>query len=192
MRFLVAAALALPLAAAAAPQTPPQTLRLVDGAELWTIPDAALQQFVQDGTFSDQRLERLVLRSGWPADQLRVALAKPYAVPMVPLARFLDSPAGVAFLQQQTRAFRPLLSGRRDLRVEGLRAAILRQAQKSGSVSALGILRELPTTFVVDLGADALQRCSALPCDNPQQCRAVLTWLVFLPACLQASISSTP
>ena len=191
MRFLVAAALALPLVAAAAPQTPPQTLRLVDGAELWTIPDAALQQFVHDGTFSDQRLERLVLRSGWPADQLRVALAKPYAVPLVPLARFLDSPAGVAFLQQQTRAFRPLLSGRRDLRVEGLRAAILRQAQ-SGSVSALGILRELPTTFVVDLGAEPLQRCSALPCDNPQQCGSVLSWWVFLPACLQASISSTP
>ena len=165
---------------------PPQPLRLVDGAQLWTIPDAAIQQFVQQGTFADRQLERLVLASGWPQPELRTALAKPYAVDLVALSRFLDSPAGLAFLQQQTQAFRPLRSGRRDLRIEGLRAAILRSAS-GGSLSALAILQALPTSFVVDLGGVPLQRCSALPCTTPEQCRSLLSWWVFLPACLQAA-----
>ena len=84
-------------------------------------------------------------------DQLRAALAKPYAVGLVPLANFLYSPAGVAFLKQQTQAYRPLMAKGRDLRVEGLRSAILRTA-KGGTISAMAILRELPSTFVVELG----------------------------------------
>ena len=192
MRRQLAALALLPVlawapAGLAAPQpSAPQTLRLEDGAELWTIPYPAIQQFIADGTFSDQRLRQLVTRSGWPEDQLRVALAKPYGVELVPLARFLYSPAGVAFLQQQTRAFRPLKSQRRDLRVEGLRAAILRNAQ-GGTLSAMGILQQLPTDFVVELGGVGVARCSSLPCTNPEQCRSVLSWLVFLPACLQAA-----
>ena len=166
-----------------------QTLRLSSGAELWTIPYAALQQFVANGTLTDRRLLQLAANSGWPDDQLRVALAKPYAVGLVPLAKFLYSPAGVAFLQQQTQAFRPLLAQGRDLRVEGLRAAILRTA-KDGTVSAMGILRELPTTFVVELGGPPTQRCSSLPCQNPQQCTSTLSWWVFLPACLQAAATT--
>ena len=171
-----------------APPPNPQPLRLSAGAELWTIPDAALQQFATTGTFSDQRLLRLVASSGWPDDALRAALLKPYAVDLVAVARFLDSPAGQTFLQQQTRAYRPLSSahGKRDLRVPALRAAILAEA-KGGSLSALGILRRLPAPLVLDLAGPALQRCSSLPCDNPQQCSSVLSWLVFLPACLQAA-----
>jgi len=116
-----------------APLEPPgatQTLRLASGAELWTIPYAALQQFVADGTFTDRRLLQLAANSGWPA--------------------------------------------------------ILRNAQ-GGTISAMGILRELPTTFVVELGGPATQRCSSLPCENPQQCTSTLSWWAFLPACLQAA-----
>jgi hypothetical protein len=51
----------------------------------------------------------------------------------------------------------------------------------------MGILRELPTTFVVELGGPATQRCSSLPCENPQQCTSTLSWWAFLPACLQAT-----
>ena len=165
-----------------------QTLRLQAGVELWTIPDAALQQFVAAGTFSDQHLLRLVANSGWPDAALRAALVKPYAVDLSALGRFLDSPAGLAFLQQQTRAYRPLAGtpGRRDLRIAALRAAILADA-RSGSISAIGILRRLPVPLVLDLSGPAPQRCSALPCENPQQCSSVLSWLVFLPACLQAA-----
>ena len=120
-----------------------------------------------------------------------MALARPYAVELVPLARFLYAPEGVAFLQQQTQAFRPLMVSGRDRRVEGLRAAILRAAQ-GGTISAMAILRELPTSFVVELGGLPTQRCSALPCQTPQQCSSTLSWWVFLPACLQAAAMNGP
>jgi len=177
-----------------APLEPPgatQTLRLASGAELWTIPYAALQRFVADGSIGDRHLLQLAANSGWPDDQLRAALAKPYAVELVPLAQFLYSPAGVTFLQQQTQGFRPLFAGPRDLRLQGMRAAILRAA-KSGTISAMAILRELPANFVVDLGGPPTQRCSALPCTNPLQCTSTLSGGVFLPACLQAAAMNAP
>ena len=177
-----------PAAAAAAPASPATTqpLRLSTGAELWSIPAAALRQFATDGSFSDQRLLRLVASSGWPDADLRAALVKPYGVNLVTLARFLDSPAGTAFLEQQTRAYRPLLSGRRDLRVPALRAAILSEA-RGGTLTALGILARLPAPLVMDLAGPSPLRCSSLPCDNPLQCSSVLSWIAFLPACLQAA-----
>jgi hypothetical protein len=178
-----AAAVPVPEPAAAAPASP---LRLSTGAELWSIPAAALRQFAADGSFSDQRLLRLVASSGWPDADLRAALVKPYGVDLVSLARFLDSPAGTAFLEQQTRAYRPLLSGRRDLRVPALRAAILAEA-RGGTLTALGILSRLPAPLVLDLAGPAPLRCSSLPCDNPLQCSSVLSWIAFLPACLQAA-----
>jgi hypothetical protein len=82
-------------------------------------------------------------------------------------------------------------AGGPDLRVLALRAAILAEA-RGGSVSALGIVSRLPVPLVIDLAGAPLLRCSALPCDNPQQCAALMTWLVFLPACLQAASSSQP
>jgi hypothetical protein len=178
-----AAAVPVPEPAAAAPASP---LRLSTGAELWSIPAAALRQFAADGSFSDQRLLRLVASSGWPDADLRAALVKPSGVDLVSLARFLDSPAGTAFLEQQTRAYRPLLSGRRDLRVPALRAAILAEA-RGGTLTALGILSRLPAPLVLDLAGPAPLRCSSLPCDNPLQCSSVLSWIAFLPACLQAA-----
>jgi hypothetical protein len=190
LRFAAAVLLAAAAPAAAQvdqqPAQPTQLLRLVRGGQLWTIPDAALQQFVDDGTFSDRRLRQLVKQSGWPEEALRVALAKPYAVDLVPLARFLYSPEGEAFLRQQTLAFRPLRGNQPDLRVEGLRSALLRSSA-SGTISVMALLRELPTAFVVDQQGAPSPRCSALPCPNPLQCSSVLSWLVFLPACLQAA-----
>ena len=109
---------------AAPPPANPQPLRISAGAELWSIPEPALRQFVVAGTFSDQRLQRLVANAGWPEEALRAALVKPYSVDLVAMARFLDSAAGQTFLQQQTRAYRPLTTGRNDLRAPALRAAV--------------------------------------------------------------------
>lgn len=178
-------------AQAPAPLAHPQPLRLLKGSDLWTIPDAALGQFVASGTFADQRLLWLVSGSGWPDDALRTALVRPYGVDALALARFLDSAAGQAFLTRQSQAYRPLpaRSGLRDLRVVALRAAILADAH-DGSISALGIVRRLPVPLALDLSGPGPMRCSDVPCEDPRQCRSVLSWLVFLPACLQAATAS--
>ena len=134
---------------------------------------------------------RLVSHSGWPDDALRTALVKPYGVDFVAVSRFLDSSAGAAFLQRQSQGYRPFPDrlGQADRRAMALKAAVLADA-RDGQISALGILRRLPVPLVLDVAGVGLQRCSDLPCEDPQQCRSVLSWLVFLPACLQAAAAS--
>lgn len=179
------------LARPASAELPPQPLRISSGADRWTIPDAALQRFVADGSFSDQRLLRLVSSSGWPDADLRAALVRNYSVDPLRLARFLDSPEGLALLQQQSRAYRPFSPRGVDLRPIALRAAILAEA-RGGTMTALGILRRLPVPLLLDGAGPAPARCSSLPCDDPLQCRSVMSWIVFLPACLQAAASAAP
>ena len=171
--------------AIAAPQEPYPALQLTTGADVWSIPYAALEQFINEGTFSDQRLMQLVIRSGWPEEDLRVALAKPYSVDYLALSRFLNSEAGEAFLVQQSQAYRPLKSGG-TVGIEALRYAILENA-KSGTLSAMGILKQLPVPMAFNLSGPPIVRCSSLPCDKTEQCRSVLSWWIFLPACLQAA-----
>jgi len=43
----------------------------------------------------------------------------------------------------------------------------------------------VPMAF--NLAGPPIVRCSSLPCEKPEQCRSVLSWWVFLPACLQAA-----
>lgn len=170
----------------------PQPLRLQNGSDLWTIPDAALGRFVASGSFSDQRLLRLVSSSGWPDEALRTALVRLYGVDFLAVARFLDSAPGQAFLERQSKVYQPLparAGARGDLRVIALRAAILADA-RDGTITALGIVRRLPVPLVLDLAGAGPVRCSDLPCEDPRQCRSVLSWLVFLPACLQAATAS--
>ncbi|QNG27117.1 hypothetical protein [Synechococcus sp. HK01-R] len=81
---------------------------------------------------------------------------------LVPLANFLYPPAGVAFLQQQTQPFRPLMARGRDVSVEGLRAAIL-HAAKGGPISAMAILRQ--RALAGGFRACAAARAPAYPCD---------------------------
>ena len=183
---LLAASTATGLAPAmAAPQEPYPALQLTTGADVWSIPYAALEQFINEGTFSDQRLMQLVIRSGWPEADLRVALAKPYSVDYLALSRFLNSKAGEAFLVQQSQAYKPLKASGK-VGIEALRYAILENA-KSGTISAMGILKQLPVPMAFNLSGPPIVRCSSLPCDKPEQCRSVLSWWIFLPACLQAA-----
>ncbi|MFZ9568010.1 MAG: alpha/beta hydrolase [Vulcanococcus sp.] len=172
-------------AAMATTPSPLPALQLSSGADVWSIRYAALEQFIAKGTFSDQRLMKLVINSGWPEADLRVALAKPYAVNYLALSRFLNSPAGEAFLLQQTQAYKPLKAGR-GIGIEAIRYAILEDA-KGGTISAMGILKRLPVPMAFNLAGPPIVRCSSLPCEKPEQCRSVLSWWVFLPACLQAA-----
>ena len=190
MRLVLALAALLAASTGLAPAVaalgePYPALQLTTGADVWSIPYAALEQFINEGTFSDQRLMQLVIRSGWPEDDLRVALAKPYSVDYLALSRFLNSEAGEAFLVQQSLAYRPLKSGG-TAGIEALRYAILENA-KSGTLSAMGILKQLPVPMAFNLSGPPIVRCSSLPCDKPEQCRSVLSWWIFLPACLQAA-----
>jgi len=110
---LAKAALALACAATAGSFSRPalageaSPVRWNTGAAVWTTSPEALNTFVSSGEITDRGLEGGLNRSGWTSQQVRQGLAKPYAVDLIPLSRFLYSEAGERFLEEQTRSYVP-------------------------------------------------------------------------------------
>ena len=165
----------------------PIPIRQVGQQSAWSTPAAALQRFVSTGEIKDRGLLQLIKHSGWSNDDLRVALAKLYRVDSLGLARFLASPRGDRFLQEQLGSYGP--SNAPQTALVGLRSAIL-SAAATGQLSSMDLLAHLPTDF--DLRQQNGRSMAAMPvCGNGSQLTAAqrsswLSWLVFLPACLQA------
>ncbi len=164
-------------------------VRWTSGAGTWSLQPEAIRRFVQTGVVSDRSLESAIARSGWSPEELRLGLAKSYGVDLVALARFLYSSDGQAFLRTQTRSYVPS-STRSSFAVEALRSAII-AAAAGGQISALSIMAHLPTDFssvrVCGRYDGSQNVCAAGLCIGEDQCTSLLSWYVFLPACLQAN-----
>jgi hypothetical protein len=170
----------------------PIPIRQVGQQSAWSTPASALQRFVSTGEIKDRGLLQLIKQSGWSNDDLRLALAKLYRVDGIGLARFLATARGDRFLQEQLGSYGP--SHAPQTAMVGLRSAIL-SAAATGQLSSMDLLAHLPTDF--DLRHQNGRSMAAMPvCGNASQLKAEqrsswLSWLVFLPACLQAA-SYTP
>ena len=70
--------------------------------------------------------------------------------------------------------------------VQALRSAII-AAAAGGQISALAIMAHLPTDFSTGQGCGRLGVCAPSKCVGEAQCTSLLSWYVFLPACLQAN-----
>ncbi|MFO7628983.1 MAG: alpha/beta hydrolase [Prochlorococcaceae cyanobacterium] len=165
-------------------------IRWNSGGAVWSTNQSAVKTFVDSGDVTDRGLAGGISGSGWSADELRTGLAKSYNVDMVGVSRFLYSDAGVKFLQNQTRSYFPYWS-MKSYAVQALRSAIIADA-RDGSISSMGIMENLPTDFrLADTcnTYDGVQnvcdegRCAA----GSAQCTSLLSWYVFLPACVQAN-----
>jgi hypothetical protein len=79
--------------------------------------------------------------------------------------------------------------------VEGLRSAIIADAA-DGQISSAGIMAALPTDFrLADTcnTYDGKQNvCAEGKCQGEAQCTSLLSWYVFLPACIQANQQADP
>ncbi len=165
-RLMAAACwMALACSAAGAAELP---VRWTSGASVWSTRQQAIDTFLRSGVITDRGLAEGLASSGWSAEEIREGMNKPYSVDLVAVARFLDSPAGRELLSGQASVYYPYWSeGRTGL--EALRAAILADAA-DGRLSAATILANLP--------ADMRR--------TPGAVTPLLTWLVFLPARIQA------
>ena len=170
-------------------------VRWTSGPGVWSLPPEAIRGFVETGLVSDRSLASAIDRSGWSPEELRLGLAKPYSVDLVALARFLYSSDGLAFLRTQTRGYGPSstqstsgqsTSAKSTYAVEALRSAII-AAAAGGQISALAIMAHLPTDFSTGQGCGRLGVCAPSKCVGEAQCTSLLSWYVFLPACLQAN-----
>ena len=181
----------LPVSAAVDNNLP---IRWNTGAAVWSTNQDAVDTFLKTGEVTDRGLAGGISRSGWTADELRSGLTKSYSVDFVGVSRFLYSDAGVKFLKVQSRSYFPYWT-MSTYAVEGLRSAIIADAV-DGSISSAGIMANLPTDYrLADTCGtyDGKQNvCAEGRCTTDAQCTSLLSWYVFLPACIQANQQADP
>lgn len=186
---LLMAPLLLPLAPLA-PARAGAPARLSTDSGVWTTGSEEFRQFLATGRIEDRGLEALIRGSGWTPQELRQGLTRRYPVDVLQLSKFLNSEGGELFLLNQTRSYMPFAT-LGTYRLRALRSALLADAAADGELSAEGILAALPTDFRLARMErfDGVQNtCAELRCMGADQCTSLLSWYLFLPACLQANV----
>ena len=161
-------------------------VRWVSGGAVWTTKSKAFKKFFKNGEITDRALEAGINNSGWTADEIQQGMTKTYEVDLVGVSRFLYSKDGVAFLKDQTRSYFPYWQKKKTA-VVALRSAIILDAA-DGKISSAGIMKQLPVAFRLnDNGSsDGAQNVCKDGLDGAQA-TSLLSWYVFLPACVQAN-----
>ena len=178
------AALAAPAEAGAK-----RPVRWNTGGAVWTTSSKEFKTFLKTGEITDRALEAGINGSGWTADEIQEGMTKTYSVDVVGVSRFLYSQDGVKFLKDQTRSYFPYWRMKKTA-VFALRSAIILDSA-DGKLSSAGIMNYLPVDFrLADTcnTYDGVQNvCAPDKCEGDAQCTSLLSWYVFLPACVQAN-----
>ena len=164
-----------------------QPVRWHTGGSVSTTTYSELESFLVDGAVTDRALHNAIRMSGWTTEELRFGLNKSYAVDLAGVSRFLDSGAGEAFLEDQTRSYVPYWRQKTTAAI-ALRAAIIADA-KDGLISSIGIMKQLPVSFRLSGNGptDGRQNVCAPDKVSGAQATSLLSWYVFLPACIKAN-----
>ena len=165
-------------------------VRWNSGGAVWTTTSNDFETFLSTGeTNLDRALDQGIDRSGWSSDEIQQGMTKTYDVDVIDVTRFLYSDDGVVFLKNQTKSYFPYWKMTATA-VQGLRAAIIADSA-DGSISSQGIMANLPVAFrLADTCGtfDGSQNVWADgKCQGDAQCTSLLSWYVFLPACVQAN-----
>jgi hypothetical protein len=184
-------AFALPASAAVDTNLP---VRWNTGGAVWSTNRDAFNAFLKSGEVTDRGLEVGLSRSGWTAAEMREGMNKTYNVDLVGVSRFLYSDAGVKFLKNQTTSDYHHWS-MNTFAVQALRSAIVADA-RDGQISSAGIINALPTDMPLadfcNTYTGAQNVCAEGRCQGDAQCTSLLSWYVFLPACIQANQMADP
>ena len=161
-------------------------VRWVSGGAVWTTKASAFAKFFKDGEITDRALQAGINNAGWTADEIQEGMTKSYDVDLVGVSRFLYSADGVAFLDDQTRSYFPYWQKKKTA-VVALRSAIILDAA-DGEISSAGIMRQLPVDFRLnDNGTSDGAQNVCKDGLSGDQATSLLSWYVFLPACVQAN-----
>ena len=178
------AALAVPAEAGTS-----RPVRWNTGGAVWTTTSSEFKTFFSTGDITDRALSSGISSSGWTAEEIQEGMTKTYAVDIIGVSRFLYSDDGVKFLKDQTRSYFPYWK-MKSTSVVALRSAIIADSI-DGEISSAGIMAELPVDFrLADTCGtyDGIQNlCAPNHCEGDAQCTSLLSWYVFLPACVQAN-----
>ena len=159
------------------------------GGAVWTTTSSEFKTFLTTGEITDRALLAGVNSSGWTSEEIQEGMTKTYSVDVVGVSRFLYSSDGVKFLKDQTRSYFPYWK-MKSTAVVALRSAIILDSA-DGKLSSAGIMNFLPVDFrLADTcnTYDGVQNvCAPDKCEGDAQCTSLLSWYVFLPACVQAN-----
>jgi len=185
-------AVALPASAAVDNDLP---VRWNTGAAVWSTSEDAFETFFETGAVTDRGLYGGLARSGWTREEIRTGMTKTYSVDLVGVSRFMYSDAGVKFLKNATNSYFPYWS-MSTYAVPALRSAIIASAA-DGTISSAEIMKNLPTDFRLadfcNTYTGAQNICAEGRCKpGTAQCTSLLSWYVFLPACIQANQMAAP
>ena len=173
----------LALAAEAGTSRP---VRWKTGGAVWTTTSSAFKTFFDDGEITDRALSQGIAESGWTADEIREGMTKTYDVDLIGVSRFLYSEDGEKFLDEQTNSYYPYWMKKKTA-VVALRSAIIADSV-DGELSSAGILDNLPVDFALaDNGASDGSQIVCKPGLDAPRDTSLLSWYVFLPACVQAN-----
>ena len=187
---LVAGATLSTLAVAAEAGTK-RPVRWETGGAVWTTTSSEFTTFFDDGEITDRALQSGINGSGWTADEIRDGMTKTYDVDLIGVSRFLYSEEGEKWLDEQTRSYFPYWMKKKTA-VVALRSAIIADSV-DGQLSSKGIMSNLPVDFALaDNGKSDGAQNVCKPGLEPPQDTSLLSWYVFLPACVQANQVVTP
>jgi hypothetical protein len=182
---------ALPASAAVDNDLP---VRWNSGGAVWSTNQSAFDTFLETGEVTDRGLQGGLNGSGWTADEVKDGMNKTYDVDLIGVSRFLYSDEGVKFLKNQSSSYFPYWS-MNTYAVQALRSAIIEDA-RDGQISSAGIMAALPTDMRLadfcNTYTGAQNVCAEGRCQGDAQCTSLLSWYVFLPACIQANQMSEP
>ena len=182
---------ALPASAAVDNDLP---VRWNSGGAVWSTNQSAMNTFLETGEVTDRGLQGGLSGSGWTAEEVREGMNKSYDVDLIGVSRFLYSDEGVKFLENQSTSYFPYWS-MNTYAVQALRSAIIADA-RDGQISSAGIMMALPTDMrLADFCGTytgAQNVCAEGRCQGEAQCTSLLSWYVFLPACIQANQMADP
>ena len=145
--------------------------------------------FLETGKINSRSLTVDLHKSGWKFDEIRMGMNRKYSVDIVGVSRYLNSESGIEFLKGQTASYSPRW-GKKSTAVVALRSAILADSM-DGKISSAGIMASLPVEFSFSdsLNNNSIQSgiCAPKMCNGREQCNSLLSWYVFLPACICAN-----
>ena len=148
-----------------------------------------LNIFLETGKIKGRSLAAKLQESGWEIDEIRMGMNKRYSVDIVSISRYLNSESGIEFLKDQTAFYSPRW-GKKSSAIFALRSAILADSI-DGKISSAGIMASLPVEFSFSdsLGKNRVRPgiCAPSMCNGHAQCNSLLSWYVFLPACISAN-----
>ena len=185
--IFVGAALAAPAAHAEAGTSLP--VRWNTGGAVWTTTSSEFKTFCETDDVTDRALDAGVNNSGWTAEEIQWGMTKSYSVDIIGVSRFLYSDDGVKFLKDQTASYIPYWRIKKTA-VVALRSAIIADSI-DGKISPATIIAALPVDFrladTCGIYTGAQYVCASHKCEGDAKCNSLLSWYVFLPACVQAN-----